>query len=347
MIAPAVAYLTIGTIAEANFERNVGAPDAATALALLVGLSFLACLLARTRREFLVVLIAMLAAVGLVAARTGVAEGMRNDALAISIVSPVLLVGLSSWFIRKLRDDLSSTADHLSELVDSRDRLVAAVSHELRTPLTGIVGLSEELAVRRTHYTEVEIDEFTAIIAEQGRDMADIIDDLLVASRVDADALIVQLGPVDLRGEIDRVLKTPKLTELVGDGSIKVVGAGVVAKADALRCRQIIRNLISNALRYGGDEIDVTVDTEGDRAIVLVSDNGMGLSEAEVEQLFEPYHTANRNSNPSDSVGLGLSVSRRLARIMDGDLTCSITPAAAVFRLELDVVPSPAGDPPA
>ena len=181
LLGPGIAYLIATTILESTIADDVGGTEAGTALPLIVGLGVVVG--AVTTRYFLPVIIVLCAATGSAAFFTGLDENLSTSDLLIRVVSPVLVLGISSWILRKLRHDLGDAAERLHDSVDSRDKLIAAVSHELRTPLTGIVGLSEELAVRRSNYSEEEIDEFTAIIAEQGREMADIIDDLLVAAR--------------------------------------------------------------------------------------------------------------------------------------------------------------------
>ena len=337
LLAPGIAYLGTTTVLEATVAENIGGADAGTSLALLVGLSVVVG--AVTTRGFFVVIAALSLVTAMAALFTGLDEGLDAAELLVRVVTPVLVLGLSAWILRRLRHDLSASRDHLEDLVEGRDRLVAAVSHELRTPLTGIVGLAEELAVRREQYSEEELDEFTSIIAEQGREMADIIDDLLVAARVDAESLVVQIEQVALRAEVDRVLKAPRFVDHVTLGRITIEGGGTEAYGDALRCRQILRNLVSNALRYGGDRITITIGSVRDMAHVTVADNGSGLNAEMADRVFDPYYTANNGQTMPGAVGLGLPVSRRLARVMGGDVTCRLDEGMTIFHLELPLVP--------
>lgn len=111
--------------------------------------------------------------------------------------------------------------------------------------------------------------------------------------------------------------------------------------ADPQRIRQIARNLITNAQRYGGPAIRVVVGNEGRRGVLEVRDNGEPISLASRSEIFEPYTRANQRSGVTASVGLGLTVSRRLARHMGGDLVYSHDGNEAVFSLTLASVVLP------
>ena len=87
-----------------------------------------------------------------------------------------------------------------------------------------------------------------------------------------------------------------------------------------MRLRQIIRNLMSNAIRYGGDHVDVGIARENGHIHITVEDDGSGIPQGQWEQVFEAYARAHDTSEQPNSVGLGLTVSRKLARLMGGDL---------------------------
>ena len=223
----------------------------------------------------------------------------------------------------------------LEELVRSKDELVAAVSHELRTPLTAVLGLAAELTQRWEDLGAEEVREFTTIISEQSRDMADIVEDLLVAARADLGTLSIRPDKVDLRAEVESVVATGSLRAQTAVTKLEVEGEAVFAWADALRCRQVIRNLVTNALRYGGERIRITVAAAGGRSMVEVADDGPGLDEVEGARIFEPYYRARQIPTQPGSVGLGLAVSRQLAQLMGGDVRYERRDDWTVFVLEL------------
>jgi signal transduction histidine kinase len=221
---------------------------------------------------------------------------------------------------------------------ESKDRLLASVSHEIRTPLTAIVGLSEEIANSRSVLAADELVELNGIIAVQSRELAELVEDLLVASRAEAGNLSIKPDMIDLRAEVESVVRGvreshPSRKDLIVDGD------NVKAWADALRCRQIIRNLLTNAVKYGGDRIAVLVRTAGDRAQILVVDDGTGVPSEEQELIFERYYRGTQSPTQPGSVGIGLAVSRQLAELMAGSLRYVDAYGESRFELTLPTVP--------
>lgn len=197
----------------------------------------------------------------------------------------------------------------------ARDEFVATVSHELRNPMSALLGLASELANDYESFTDAERKEIADVMARQAEDASWIIEDLLVAYRDDVSRVAVLPEPFDVSDEVRRVLETvdrPVAYEPV-DGATRVY-------ADPRRTRQILRNLISNAVRYGGDEVKVTTRRRsGDAIDILVCDNGEPLDPDDAQRIFESYERGNGPLDPK-SVGLGLSVARRLAHLMNGHL---------------------------
>lgn len=228
--------------------------------------------------------------------------------------------------------DQRRVQDQLEGLVRSKDDLVRSVSHELRTPLTSIVGLADELATDWDRFDERERRELIDLVAEQSRDMAELVNDLLAAARAEVGMLSIEPCPLDLRREAEAIVKT------WGERTvIKLVEPGVPVDchADPYRVRQILRNLISNAVKYGVAPIVVEACESGDMAEVSVRDMGDALPEWQRETIFDPYFRLARTEGPPGSVGLGLSVSRNLARLMGGDLSYRVTEGRSDFVLSL------------
>ncbi|MDJ0953387.1 MAG: HAMP domain-containing sensor histidine kinase [Acidimicrobiia bacterium] len=237
------------------------------------------------------------------------------------------------WLVGYLHD-LSSY--RLNQVVEEKDRLIGTISHELRTPLSTVLGLSHELAERIDVFTNEEIVEFCTLIAQQSADLEALIEDLLVAARADIERIKVASGPVDLaeaaRSAVTLVANRPDWTKST---SVRTNGAGVVAAADGLRVRQIIRNLLQNAERYGGDDVEVFVHRKSGRCAVTVSDNGRGVSLDEIDGIFDPHVRAHKRDGNTESLGLGLYVSQTLARLMKGDLEYRRESGRTFFDLTL------------
>ncbi len=210
-------------------------------------------------------------------------------------------------------------AEQLKGSNESKDRLLASVSHEIRTPLTAIVGLSEEIVGSQDGLTPEDIQDLISIIARQSRELAELVEDLLVASRADFGNLSIRPEPVDLIGQARRVIEGVRESHPSAK-EITVEGPEVHAWADPLRVRQIVRNLLSNAIKYGGDRIDVAVEKSADSVRFIVADNGPGVAPEEIDLIFERYYRASGSPTLPGSVGIGLAVSRQLAEMMDGSL---------------------------
>ncbi|MCI0544877.1 MAG: GAF domain-containing sensor histidine kinase [Actinobacteria bacterium] len=230
----------------------------------------------------------------------------------------------------KRQDD----AEELRASNDSKDRLLASVSHEIRTPLTAIVGLSEELVSSRTSLGDEELDELNGIIALQSRELAELVEDLLVASRADFGNLSIRPENIDLLDQVRRVAEGVRESH-PSSKTVTIEGHDVIAWADPLRVRQVIRNLLTNAIKYGGDRILVSGERGDGVARIVVADDGDGVPEAESKLIFERYYRSVQSPTQPGSVGIGLAVSRQLAELMSGSLNYVRTGDHPRFELTL------------
>ncbi len=213
----------------------------------------------------------------------------------------------------------TSTHRRLLESLESKDQFIASVSHELRTPLTAVMGLSKELEDRLDSFDQDELIEFVSIIARQSSEVSSIVEDLLVSARAEAGILTVRAEKVDPRQVIADLVGREELLGIDGAG-VEIVGNAPHAWADPLRVRQIVRNLLTNASRYGGNDVWIELASHHDGASIRVCDNGSGVGGADYDRIFEPYASAHQHAGMPASVGLGLSVARQLARLMGGDV---------------------------
>ncbi len=224
--------------------------------------------------------------------------------------------------------ELREAQERLERLVASKDEFIASVSHELRTPLSVVVGLSQEIMVNRA-IDDRERAELLDMIAEQSLEVAELVEDLLVAARADTGAIRIHAEPLTLRDSVDAVIRTVlPHRHIVIEGDAKVL-------ADAHRVRQILRNLVTNAHKYGGESIRVSITNGAGAARLVVADNGSGIPVEARKRVFDPYERAHHEPTRPGSVGLGLSVSRHLARLMDGELRYSYDNGWSQFELEL------------
>jgi PAS domain S-box-containing protein len=259
----------------------------------------------------------------------------RRDGEAIWVRDQVIPVrdrrGRVRYYEGEL-EDITGQRRHWEELeqaLRSRIELIGTVSHELRTPLTAIVGYARLLADGHG-LTPEERAEMAGVVEQQADDMVDIVEDLLTAAQAEAGTLRVAAGPIDLAEEARRAVTG---MESRHTGTLEVAAEPAPALGDAHRVRQVIRNLVANAIAHGGDRITVATSTEGHRARLVVTDDGPGLSPGDEERVFEAFQRGSRARGGHGSVGLGLTISRQLARLMGGDLTFAREGGLTVFRL--------------
>ena len=228
---------------------------------------------------------------------------------------------------------IRSAAEDLELLVKSRDELVATVSHELRTPLTTVVGLSHELRDAFNTFEREEVVDLVGLIAQESTEVATIVEDLLVAARTRGGSLGISAAPVDLVFEVENTLKGMGLNP---ERMLTCPQYMPAVNGDSGRIRQILRNLITNAQRYGGKEIRVVVRAGSSIAAVEVRDTGPPLTTDESDEIFSRYYRNRQTPGVTASVGLGLTVSQELARLMGGDITYHHD-GEAVFTVRLPV----------
>jgi len=223
----------------------------------------------------------------------------------------------------------------LEELAEAKNRFIATVSHELRTPLSAVVGFSGELAQGLDQYSPEEIAEMVSLISSQSIEVAQLVDDLLTAERAASGNLTFRPGAIDLLEECRSIVETLQVGL-----DVTVEGDPAPAWADTLRTRQIVRNLLTNAHRYGGEKVRIEVGSTESNATLAVSDDGPGVRGIDADHIFDPYY---RSQSPGeakpDSVGLGLAVARQLARLMGGDLVYVRRDGWTRFELTLPIFP--------
>lgn len=201
-----------------------------------------------------------------------------------------------------------------------KNDFVAMVSHELRTPLTSIAGFSDTLVDAWQDLPKSEVDEFLSIIHRQSMYLGDLVEDVLVIPRLDADRMRFKNELFDLGDLIEDVAEMVfpnggRKTSLIS------LPDGVRVNADRRRVHQIVRNLMDNARKYGGDQVMVEGFVLGDQYLIVISDNGPGVPDPSIQKVFENFEQVSKgDARESSGIGLGLPIARRLARAMGGEV---------------------------
>lgn len=224
--------------------------------------------------------------------------------------------------------ELKKTQEELGEQLRSKDEFIAAVSHELRTPLTSVLGFAELMQSNPEDLSPDQIEMLDHLL-NQAKDMSHIVEDLLVAARAEIGAIVVDIHEFPLGSVVQQAVAES------GDNFPIHGNQDLVAYGDRVRVAQIMRNLTTNANRYGGTERSVHISTDGECAVIEVRDNGDGIPLEHQERVFEPYVRAHDRPGMAASVGLGLTVSRQLAELMDGTVVYSRKDGTSIFRLAL------------
>jgi signal transduction histidine kinase len=248
-----------------------------------------------------------------------------NPDLALWLAGGVAFVSVAIvvWSLR-----LATAARHREqrarqEAEDARhikNDFVSMVSHELRTPLTSIAGFAHTLSSDWKHLSQTEIEEFLGYIAKQANYLGDLVEDVLVIPRLEAGRLRFESELFDLGDMIGEVAQMLFSTGVAGEAAVSIPH-GVRVQADSKRVQQVIRNLLENARKYGGDQVLVEGLTHGEQYVVVVSDNGPGVPDGATNTIFEHFEQISKgDSRSSSGIGLGLPIARSLARAMGGDV---------------------------
>jgi signal transduction histidine kinase len=263
------------------------------------------------------------------------------DMVPTELLTPVglriaLIIATGTLFMR-IASQLRSSNEQVFDHLRTKNEFIASVSHELRTPLAMVVGASETLSDRDSHLSPEERSELTGMVSTHGWKMAELIEDLLVAAWVDAESLVVLPESIDLRAIVTDLAERP--TDDDSASQVEVAEGDATAWADPVRTRQIIRNLLTNAHRHGGDHIEVSFASGTHHRDVIVTDNGPGIPEAKAQAAFDPFQRTEGTLGKPGTLGVGLTVARHLADRMGGSLTYSRADGKSRFRLSLPTPP--------
>jgi signal transduction histidine kinase len=222
----------------------------------------------------------------------------------------------------------------------ARRSFVATASHELRTPIAAVYGSVRTLRRDDIELAESDREMFLQIIESEGERLVRIVDQILVAGQIDAGAIGVDSSACDVRQLVEGVLasaraRAPESVTL----DLSAPDALPLVACDENRLRQVLVNLVENAIKYSpdGGPIEVELATHGATATIAVRDRGLGIPAAEQERIFEKFYRLDPSmSRGVGGSGLGLYISRELVARMRGRLTVTSEPGqGSTFTVEL------------
>jgi len=228
--------------------------------------------------------------------------------------------------------DVTEREAQVREIEDvsrARIELLASVAHEVRTPLSSVLGFAELLSTESSTLTPEEKQQAIQSIATGATEMTDLVEDLLVGARIEIGQLVVAQVPVDIGAQVAQVTEALQMNV-----DIRITG-DAVASGDPGRVRQILRNLLTNAVRHGGPNIRIDVQGGDATCRVAVSEVAEAISRDDQQRIFARFETRVQSHGLTGSVGIGLPLSRDLAIRMGGDVTYRHDGGRNIFELSL------------
>jgi len=242
-------------------------------------------------------------------------------------------------------EELTTANERLKELDQLKSEFVSLVSHELRAPLTNVRSAIELMELSCPAHNETCIQMFS-IVGGQIRRLGGLVDDVLNVSRIEAGGLSLTYAAVDIAQIAERVVDaiSTRQTGHIFRRPNRAVQPRVWADAD--RLYEVVTNLVDNATKYSPPRSEVILDlyTEGQEAVISVSDSGPGIPAEEHSHIFEKFHRLDLgDAKETYGYGLGLYLCHRLVEAMNGRIWVESEPGqGATFRFTMPLVgPSP------
>ena len=220
---------------------------------------------------------------------------------------------------------------------------LANMSHEIRTPLTAIIGYAETLLNSGLNNTE-RLD-YTNTIIRNGKHLLQIINDILDLSKIEANKLdieIIDVSPLRILGEIESVMGQIARDKGLDFQIQYLFPIPEIIDSDPTRLKQILLNIVSNAIKFterGSIAISCSYDSISHQMTFIITDTGIGMDSKAIKQIFRPFSQADASTTRKyGGTGLGLTISRQLANMLDGDLECTSHPGKGT-RFTLNISP--------
>ncbi|APW99538.1 histidine kinase [Halobiforma lacisalsi AJ5] len=256
-------------------------------------------------------------------AETDPDEFADHDLDFLESVASLLATGIER---REYERRLNETVDELEASNERLEQFAYAVSHDLEEPLRMISSYLQ--LVERRYGDELDADgrEFIEFAVDGADRMKEMIDGLLAYSRIDTRG--EPFEPVDLEAVLEDV--TTDIGVLIADSDAELAVEPLpVVEGDASQLRQLFQNLVSNAIKYSGDEpprIDVTATRDGNRWAITVRDEGIGIEPDARDRIFRVFQRGDRGHDVEDGTGIGLAISRRIVDRHGGEISVESEP---------------------
>ena len=236
--------------------------------------------------------------------------------VAFLLPGAVILIYRELMRRQQRQTELETRLQAERDIGHAREEFIANASHELRTPLTGIHGLAMLLEEEPEIKESEMASELIGLIVSESADLGRMVEDLLTTARLDAGALHYTFEDIQVLDEVAEVVEPMRRAGM----SIEVACEPGMVRADRLRFRQVLRNLLSNARKYGGPNVRVHGVLENAVFVCAIVDDGVGIPDELEARLFERFIHQGQQTAVKESVGLGLSIVRSLIEGMGGNV---------------------------
>ncbi len=253
---------------------------------------------------------------------------------------PIMLVAALLEERDRLSDRAKAGQVRAERASEAKSRLLANVAHEIKSPVGGVIGIGELWKTGQLGAITPTQGEMAEMLVKTARQVEALAHDLLDVARAESGAVKVELRPTDVPGVLEDVKRAVALRPESEGVRLEVVseGDGLIALADSQRLTQVISNLASNAVKYGGSGGVVTFRASKvyDGVRIEVSDRGPGLSPEKQAQLFEPFNRLGLERSAVEGHGIGLALAKRLVELQGGSIGVTSTPGeGATFWVEM------------
>ncbi|HYC73790.1 ATP-binding protein [Brevundimonas sp.] len=253
---------------------------------------------------------------------------------------PILLVASLLEERDRLSDRAKAGQVRAEQASEAKSRLLANVAHEIKSPVGGVIGIGELWKTGQLGAITPTQAEMAEMLVKTARQVEALAHDLLDVARAESGAVKVELRPTDVPGVLEDVRRSTALRPEAAGIRLHVVseGDGLIALADSQRLTQVIANLASNAVKYGGSGGLVVFRASRiyDGVRIEVIDRGPGLSVEKQAQLFEPFNRLGLERSTVEGHGIGLALAKRLVELQGGTIGVVSTPGeGAAFWVEL------------
>ena len=265
----------------------------------------------------------------------------RADAFSEEEVELVALLGrLVATAVQNIRayEAERATVEELRRLSALRADFVSLVSHELRSPLAAVIGAARTLQERRDELTAEQRDQLLNLISGEATRLTVLVADVLDTSRIEAGTFSYQFGEVDVASLIEDVVATASVRQADVAVRAALVEPLPPVGGDRERLRQVLTNLVENAVKYSpeGDAVEVSAQCDDRCVRIAVSDHGPGIPDDQQQLIFQKFGRAQVEGGSKPGTGLGLFIARSIAEAHGGTLVVeSSRDGGATFTLSL------------